>query len=84
MISYNELSITLSTLWLYAVLLQSCVVVVVVVVVVIVVVVIVGQTVSSISSKTLAYGCLCPLELCSASMIATSLLGHLGCPTSQC
>ena len=36
------------------------------------VVVVVGQTVGSISSKTLAYDCLCTLELCTASMIATS------------
>ena len=39
---------------------------------VVVVVVVVGQTVGSISSKTLAYDCLCTLELCTASMIATS------------
>ena len=38
----------------------------------IVVVVVVGQTVGSISSKTLAYDCLYTLELCTASMIATS------------
>ena len=38
----------------------------------IVVVVVVGHTVGSISSKTLAYDCLCTLELCTASMIATS------------
>ena len=43
-----------------------------VVVVVIAVVVVVGQTVGSISSKTLAYDCLCTLEFCTASMIATS------------
>ena len=42
------------------------------VVVVVVVVVVVGQTVWSISSRTLAYDCLCTLELCTASMIATS------------
>ena len=42
------------------------------VVVVVVVVVVVGQTVGSISSKTLAYDCLYTLELCTASMIATS------------
>ena len=41
-------------------------------VVVAVVVVVVGQTVGSISSRTLAYDCLCTLELCTASMIATS------------
>ena len=35
---------------------------------VILVVVVVGQTVGSISSKTLAYDCLCTLELCTASM----------------
>ena len=35
-------------------------------------VVVVGHTVGSISSKTLAYDCLCTLELCTASMIATS------------
>ena len=35
-------------------------------------VVVVGQTVGSISSRTLAYDCLCALELCTASMIATS------------
>ena len=40
--------------------------------VVVVVVVVVGQTVGSISSKTLAYDCLYTLELCTASMIATS------------
>ena len=40
--------------------------------VVVVVVVVVGQTVWSISSRTLAYDCLCTLELCTASMIATS------------
>ena len=39
---------------------------------VVVVVVVVGQTVGSISSRTLAYDCLCTLELCTASMIATS------------
>ena len=38
----------------------------------IVVVVVVEQTVGFISSKTLAYDCLCTLELCTASMIATS------------
>ena len=48
------------------------------VVVVVVVVVVVGQIVGSISSKTLAYDCLYTLELCTASMIATSQLGHLG------
>ena len=32
----------------------------------------IGQTVGSISSRTLAYDCLCTLELCTASMIATS------------
>ena len=36
-----------------------------------VVVVVVGQTVGSISSKTLAYDCLYILELCTASTIAT-------------
>ena len=41
-------------------------------VVVVVVVVVIGQTVGSISSRTLAYDCLCTLELCTASMIATS------------
>ena len=41
-------------------------------IVVVVVVVVVGQTVGSISSRTLAYDCLCTLELCTASMIATS------------
>ena len=40
-------------------------------------IVIVGQTVMSISSKTLAYDCLSSLELCTASMIATSFLGHI-------
>ena len=39
---------------------------------VVVVVVVVGQTVGSISSKTLAYDCLYTLELCTVSMIATS------------
>ena len=42
------------------------------VVVVVVVVIVVGQTVGSISSKTLAYDCLYTLELCTASIIATS------------
>ena len=37
-------------------------------VVVVVVVVVVGQTVGSISSKTLAYNCLCTLELCTAQL----------------
>ena len=37
-----------------------------------IVVVVVGQTVGSISSKTLAYDCLHTLELCTASLIATS------------
>ena len=46
--------------------------VVVVVVVVVVLVVVVGQTVGSISSKTISYDCLYTLELCTASMIATS------------
>ena len=40
--------------------------------IVVVVVAVVGQTVGSISSRTLAYDCLCTLELCTASMIATS------------
>ena len=40
--------------------------------VVVVAVVVVGQPVGSISSKTLAYDCLYALELCTASMIATS------------
>ena len=40
--------------------------------IVVVVVVVVGQTVGSISSKTLAYDCLYTLELCTASMIVTS------------
>ena len=38
----------------------------------IVVVVVVGQSLGSISSKSLAYDCLYTLELCTASMIATS------------
>ena len=38
----------------------------------VVVVVVVGNTVRSISSKTLAYDCLYTLELCTASMIASS------------
>ena len=42
------------------------------VVVVVVAVVVVGQNVGSISSRTLAFDCLCTLELCTASMIATS------------
>ena len=42
------------------------------VVVVVVVVVVVGQTVGSISSRTLTDDCLCTLELCTASMIAAS------------
>ena len=37
-----------------------------------VVVVVLGQTVGPISSKMLAYDCLYTLELCTASMIATS------------
>ena len=41
-------------------------------IVVVVVVVVVGQTVGSISSKTLAYDCLYTLELCTVSLIATS------------
>ena len=40
--------------------------------VVVVVVVVIGNTVGSISSRTLAYDCLCTLEFCTASMIATS------------
>ena len=40
------------------------------IVVVVVAVVVIGQTVGSISSRTLAYDCLCTLELCTASMIA--------------
>ena len=43
-----------------------------VVVVVVVLVVVVRKIVGSISSKKLAYDCLCTLELCTASMIATS------------
>ena len=39
---------------------------------IVLVVVVVGQTVDSISSKTLAYDCLYTLELCTASMIATN------------
>ena len=39
---------------------------------VVVVVVVAGQTIGSISSRTLAYDCLCTLALCTASMIATS------------
>ena len=42
------------------------------------VVVVVGQTVGSISRKTLAYDCLCTLKLCMASKICYQLLGHLG------
>ena len=42
------------------------------------IVVVVRQAVGSIFSKTLAYDSLCTLELCTASMIATSSLGHLG------
>ena len=38
---------------------------------IIVVVILVGQTVGSVSSKTLAYECLYILELCTLSMIAT-------------
>ena len=49
-----------------------CTAVRIVLVEVVVVVVVVGQTVGSISSKTLAYDCLYTLELCTASMIATS------------
>ena len=40
---------------------------------VLVVVVIVGQTIGSISSETLAYDCLCTVESCTASMIASLL-----------
>ena len=50
---------------------QNVIVVVVVVVVVVVgggVAVVVGQTVRSISSKTLAYDCLCTLESCTESI----------------
>ena len=36
--------------------------------VVVVVVVVIGQTVGSISSSTLAYDCLCTLELCTAGV----------------
>ena len=54
------------------------VVLVVVVVVVVIVVVVVVQTVGSISSKTLAYDCLCTLEVCMTSMISTSSHGHFG------
>ena len=43
-----------------------------------VVVVVVGQTVWSISNKTLAYDCLCALEGCTTSKIATSSHGLLG------
>ena len=43
----------------------------------VVVVVVVGQTVASVSSKTLAYDCLCTLEVCTISMIATSSHGNL-------
>ena len=39
---------------------------------VVVVVLVVGQTDGFISSRTLAYDCLCTFELCTASMIATS------------
>ena len=42
------------------------------VVAVVVVVVVVGHAVGTISNQTLAYDCLCTLELCTASMIATS------------
>ena len=48
------------------------VVVILVVVIVVVVVADIGQTVGSISSRMLAYDCLYTLELCTASMIATS------------
>ena len=41
--------------------------------VIVVVVVVVGQTVGSISSKTLAYDCLYTLELCTASLAEISL-----------
>ena len=53
--------------------------------VVVVVVVVVGQTVGSISSKTLAYDCLCTLELFTASMIATvnSDIWEIFCPFVQ-
>ena len=46
-------------------------------------VVVVGQTVGSISSKTLAYDCLCTLEVCTTSVVAKSSHWHLGdflCP----
>ena len=56
-------------------LLVVLVVVVIVVAVAVVVVVVVRQTVGSISIKTLAYDCFYTLALCTASMIATSLLG---------
>ena len=42
------------------------------------------ETVGYISSKTLAYDCLCTLELCTASMIADSSLGPLGGFSAQC
>ena len=64
--------------------------IVVVDVVVVVVVVVVGQTVGSISSKTLAYDCLYTLEVRTTTMIATSSHGHLGdflpsvCPSCSC
>ena len=56
----------------YYYLVVVVVVVVVVAVVVLLVVVAVGQTVWSISSKTLVYDCLCTLKFCTPSMIATS------------
>ena len=48
---------------------------------VVVVVVVVGQTVGPISSKTLAYDCLCTLELCTASMLpVNSEIWGIFCP----
>ena len=41
-------------------------------VLIVVVAAVVGQNVGYISSKTLANDCLCTLELCTASIIATS------------
>ena len=54
------------------------------VVVVVVVVVVVGQTVGSISSKTLAYDCLYTLELCTASLIGIQLTRTFGGFSAQC
>ena len=70
------MQVSIQSLYIFKLFIQnfsgsfSCSSSIIIVVVVVVVVVPVGQTIGSISSQTLAYDCLCTLELMAADNVA--------------